>query len=316
MSLKVLGPVTGSGVLILLLGSLTGGTMAAAAPTFSGYHWPAGAHLTYQVTLAGTVNVDVTAPTKVKTTATIGWDPTATLTTGQSTANGTPITIRFSKAPLQVTTTGSGHAAKTEAVSIGSLSLTGMMQSDGRLTKTHFTMPKTSLPSGVNLSSMLPIQGADFMPPVPKVGWTAGRGFLFSQSLNQSALAGLGALGGSTGSSKVALSNAKLGEWIVPQVGHHHWSVTVVENMMHPTVAAFTLPFGKVKLTLKEALTGAMASHYTLNGQQGGLLESEQGGGHLSIIQSGKVSTGSSGSPVSYQSTTGVKIHFAITPLS
>lgn len=321
MTFKPLRPATGSAVLVLLLGGLSTGTMAQTAPTFSGYHWPAGTHVGYQVALDTTIHSHVIKPSNLQTTVTLTWHPTAALTTGAATANGTPITLSFSKTPMVLHATLPGGGKQTDSIALGALSLTGFLRSNGRLAKIHVSMSKKVLPAGMNLSSVLPIHGANFMPPVPRVGWTAGRGFLFSETPSASPLMGLGALGGSSGTTagslKVVLpSSAKLGEWIVPQVGHHHWSVQTEENMVHPLVATLTAPVGTTKLTLKESITGAFMSHYTLNGQQGGLLTREQAGGHLTISQSGTLPKGPNGSPTSYQSTSEVAIHFSMQPSS
>ena len=319
MTFKPLRPMAGSAVLVLLLGGLSTGTMAQTAPTFSGYHWPAGTELAYQVALKTTIHAHVTKPSDLQTTVTITWHPTVALSTGTAIANGTPVTLSFSKTPMVLHTTLPGGGKQTDSIALGALSMTGILRSNGRLAKIHLSMSKKVLPAGMNLSSVLPINGANFLPPVPRVGWTAGRGFLFSETPGTSPLMSLGALGGSSsttaGSLKVVLSStAKLGEWIVPQVGHHHWSVQTQENMVHPLVATLTAPVGTTKLQLKESITGAFTSHYTLNGQKGGLLTGEQAGGHLTISQSGTLPKGANGSPTSYQSTSSVAIHFSMQP--
>ena len=290
MSLKhiSLGRMISGGGLALLVGGLTAGQAAFAAghATFPGYRWPSGKHLAYQVQITAKVGFDMTSPRKSQVTSTITWNPVANLTTGQATASGMPITLGFAKGPLTVATNMPGVGTHSQHVTLGGVKMTGILHADGRMKVTGISMPAgaPTLP-GVSMKTLMPMGAMPFMPPVPKAGWTAGHGFLAPYEFHQSAFSGA-----SSGPS-IKVSTHGLGEWVVPTVGNHHWHVGVKMKTVHPMDLTITSPApqGSGQVVIKEQMLSDLYSHYLLNGQTGGLLQSEQSGGHMNITMAGKI---------------------------
>ncbi len=291
MSRKHIGRLVSGSGLALLVGGLTVGPAAFAAghPTFPGYRWPAGKHLAFQVQIKATVGFDMTAPRKSQATSTITWNPVAKLTTGQAGAGGMPITLNFGKAPLTVATDMPGLGTHSQHMTLGGVQMTGVLQADGRLKVTNISMPAGApmLP-GVSLKTLMPMGAMPFMPPVPKAGWTAGKGFLAPYKFHQSALVGATSSGPS-----IKVSTQGLGEWVMPTVGNHHWHIGVTMKTVHPIDLTITSPAsqGSGQVVIKEQMMSNLYSRYLLNGQMGGLVQSEQAGGHMHIAMTGKLPT-------------------------
>ena len=266
---------------------------AAPAPTFSGYRWPSNAHFTYDATLDASFAVDVPAAPPMLEKGTFSWNPVVTLTTGLPTAAGLPITLAFSQTPASIVEQTAQGKTETMKVTLGHPEVSGVLASNGYFSVTHAVLPSTAWSMGSDFNpffkGILTTNLIPIMPPVPKIGWTADRAFLASSTFSLPSK--LAVATQPTVAVRVTQSaNQNLGAWIVPSVGHHHWTVQVTSRS--PEISA-DLAVADGPTTIKTPLQAQLTTHsqYVLNGQEGGLLESGTTSGQFTIKTSPSLSS-------------------------
>ena len=292
---------------ILLAGVLGSSGFAATVPTFSGYHWPTHLDRTYQANFRVMIQVAATLPKVSNGTVTMQWQPQIAFSTGQRTAQGILMTLRYAKAPLTVKWRAPNTNARIQSVQVGPLFVKGIFQSDGDLRVTRSDFSKMTQPIDSYLKPFLPTNKVPILPRVPKVGWTAGRGFLAPYTVPPMPMAGMHF-------STVKTSYSHVGEWIVPKVGHHHWQVDITAHMTHPVEVTGTLTNGSSTMRVHETIGTRVSGRYYLNGQLGGLLKGQAGSGSWTARVVGTSPTSNGTTPILAE-TIHMTVHNVIRPL-
>ncbi len=278
-------------------------TFANSVPTFSGYRWPSSAHLTYHASLHANLQI---ATALTVSSATMTWDPVVTMTTGQPTSYGLPISIRFNSAPLFVADQNPGLPAhETHTLPVGTPSLKGFLRKNGRLTVTDFTLP--TITRWVFVYNMNPLIKSlitrnilSLMPPVPRKGWAAGDAFLAPDNLNAPMTLVLNT--SPLPLARLTILPAALGQWVEPKVGQHHWQVSVVMQTPHPIAASLEVSAGENRAVRKTSVSTQFSSYsyYVLDGQRGGLLDHEEMKGQLRIKRPELIASRPQTAPTTY----------------